>query len=253
MGYTFFPKIDEIYAIVNPTITDDEGLGYEAGSVWVNTVLESAYLCIDSTVGAAVWDLVNYKSRAKNVGIVGNISVIGNRSTMTAKGSQTTFNAYDFFEHHTNFILRGAVSVFPDGAGGFSYAVNRRALLPPFDSTAVTAAIDLFIEETGVVPAYLSDYGQSEHAATKHLVDYGSGIVYVANLFRDYTTGTRKVMYSVENNSGATTTIMNAMLFSETSPNVWNLVPVISPQLVPLFGMPVRISMQNHFISTFNI
>lgn len=42
---------------VDPTNTDDESAlkGYEKGSIWVNTATKNAFICVDSTVNAAVW------------------------------------------------------------------------------------------------------------------------------------------------------------------------------------------------------
>ena len=46
-----------VNAIIAPTVDDDESLGYEAGSLWVDTVATEAYRCVDATGGAAVWRL----------------------------------------------------------------------------------------------------------------------------------------------------------------------------------------------------
>jgi len=42
-------------ATTNPTVNDDSDDGYEVGSLWVNTSTGSVYICVDATVGAAVW------------------------------------------------------------------------------------------------------------------------------------------------------------------------------------------------------
>jgi hypothetical protein len=42
-------------ATVPPTDDDDSGDQYEVGSVWVDTVLDAFYVCVDSSLGAAVW------------------------------------------------------------------------------------------------------------------------------------------------------------------------------------------------------
>ena len=42
-------------ASVDPVVGDDANDGYEVGSQWINTTLDSNFVCVDSTVGAAVW------------------------------------------------------------------------------------------------------------------------------------------------------------------------------------------------------
>jgi hypothetical protein len=42
-------------ATVDPTVNDDSGAGYSLGSVWVNATSDTAFTCVDASVGAAVW------------------------------------------------------------------------------------------------------------------------------------------------------------------------------------------------------
>lgn len=42
-------------AAVAPGATDDAAAGYSVNSLWTDTVLDDAYICLDSTSGAAVW------------------------------------------------------------------------------------------------------------------------------------------------------------------------------------------------------
>ena len=42
-------------ATTAPTVGDDSGDGYSVGSVWVNVTTDTGYLCVDATLGAAVW------------------------------------------------------------------------------------------------------------------------------------------------------------------------------------------------------
>lgn len=45
----------KINATVAPTVTDDKDSGYSVGSHWIDVTLDNAYICVDATVGAAVW------------------------------------------------------------------------------------------------------------------------------------------------------------------------------------------------------
>lgn len=42
-------------AIVPPTATDDSAAGYSVGSMWIDTVGDEAYRCVDASAGSAVW------------------------------------------------------------------------------------------------------------------------------------------------------------------------------------------------------
>ncbi len=42
-------------ALLDPVAGDDVTAGYQVGSVWVNTATNEAFVCVDSSAGAAVW------------------------------------------------------------------------------------------------------------------------------------------------------------------------------------------------------
>jgi hypothetical protein len=42
-------------AIVDPVVTNGAGEGFIPGSLWMNTATQSAFMCVDNTIGAAVW------------------------------------------------------------------------------------------------------------------------------------------------------------------------------------------------------
>ena len=42
-------------AAVNPVVGDDSAGGYAVGSYWINTTTDEAFVCLDASVGAAVW------------------------------------------------------------------------------------------------------------------------------------------------------------------------------------------------------
>lgn len=46
---------ENIAAITAPAVTDSTSNGYSIGSVWINTVSKTPYICTDATAGAAVW------------------------------------------------------------------------------------------------------------------------------------------------------------------------------------------------------
>lgn len=42
-------------AAVSPTVDEDSGDGYAVGSIWIDTTANKQYICLDATVGAAIW------------------------------------------------------------------------------------------------------------------------------------------------------------------------------------------------------
>lgn len=43
-------------ATAAPTVNDDTGDGYSYGSIWVDRTNKKSYICVDPTLGAAVWN-----------------------------------------------------------------------------------------------------------------------------------------------------------------------------------------------------
>ena len=48
-------KLSNLSAAVAPTVNEDSGDGYDVGSFWLDTTADDAYICLDASVGAAVW------------------------------------------------------------------------------------------------------------------------------------------------------------------------------------------------------
>jgi hypothetical protein len=50
-----FGGIHKLNGTTAPTVNEDSNDGYTPGSLWVDTTNDVAYICLDATVGAAVW------------------------------------------------------------------------------------------------------------------------------------------------------------------------------------------------------
>lgn len=48
-------KKSNLSASAAPTVNEDSGDGYDIGSIWCDTSADDAYICLDATLGAAVW------------------------------------------------------------------------------------------------------------------------------------------------------------------------------------------------------
>jgi len=46
-------------AAIDPTANDDSGDGYSVGSTWINVTDDNAFVCLDATAGAAVWEKIS--------------------------------------------------------------------------------------------------------------------------------------------------------------------------------------------------
>lgn len=51
---------ENLSASVNPTATDDRSKGYFVGSKWVNVSSDESFICIDSTISAAIWNKTSH-------------------------------------------------------------------------------------------------------------------------------------------------------------------------------------------------
>jgi hypothetical protein len=55
--------IDNVFKVTehtsNPTVNDDVDLGYKALNIWVNTSVDTAYICVDNANGAAIWSVIS--------------------------------------------------------------------------------------------------------------------------------------------------------------------------------------------------
>jgi len=74
-------------AIVAPTVTDDSASGYSAGSQWIDTVLGQEYVCIDASVGAAVWKVTSI------VGLIQHIHTLDTTSVDVTSASTVYVDA----------------------------------------------------------------------------------------------------------------------------------------------------------------
>ena len=48
-------QLNNLAASAAPTVNEDSGDGYSVGSRWIDTTADKEYVCLDATVGAAVW------------------------------------------------------------------------------------------------------------------------------------------------------------------------------------------------------
>ena len=97
----------------NPTVNDDGSLFFVVGSWWINTVTLTAWLCIDITIGAAVWKgwPVSSSPGTGGPGTVQNAS--GPASFLSWSGAGTDTLTASLISQTANLVFAS-----PDGAAG---------------------------------------------------------------------------------------------------------------------------------------
>lgn len=75
---------------VSPAVTDDSASGYSVGSIWIDTVANTAFLCADAAVGAAVWRQASSGSSSQAIGYTATVLTNSNVSLVpgTSKNNQ---------------------------------------------------------------------------------------------------------------------------------------------------------------------
>lgn len=61
-------NIISVQKLVDPSPTDDPSLGYFIGASWINLTNNTEWVCVDETLGAAIW-----QNRTQNGGSLGSI------------------------------------------------------------------------------------------------------------------------------------------------------------------------------------
>lgn len=65
-------------ATVAPAVTDDSASDYAVGSRWIDTTADAEYVCLDASVGAAVWTETTGAGGGGTADIFGPLYVVGN-------------------------------------------------------------------------------------------------------------------------------------------------------------------------------
>jgi hypothetical protein len=52
---TEFAGKNNLAAVIAPAVGNDSSQGYEVGSQWLDAVAKKEYVCVDASVGAAIW------------------------------------------------------------------------------------------------------------------------------------------------------------------------------------------------------
>ena len=119
-------------AAVAPAVGDDGVAGYSVGSVWIDTTADNAYVCVDSSTGAAVWLLYMTAAQVSKLAAIEALADVTDATNVAAAGAvmdsdispgegilrKTGAGAYT--AHKSNLDAAVAPAVGDDGVAGYS-------------------------------------------------------------------------------------------------------------------------------------
>jgi hypothetical protein len=108
--YSYEGQRDNITAVIDPTVTDDNVSQYSFGSQWYNTLTGKVYQCVDNTTAAAVWKQITpYDGALDNILLSSSQwSRSGIPATSLAAGALA--NGFTFFTDALNKVALGTTS-----------------------------------------------------------------------------------------------------------------------------------------------
>ena len=86
-----FAGIHKVNGTLAPTVNEDSGDGYAVGSHWLDTTNDILYVCLDATVGAAVWQRYQIYD-AELLALAGLTSAADKGIQFTGAGTAGTFD-----------------------------------------------------------------------------------------------------------------------------------------------------------------
>ena len=116
-----YHHLNKLDATTAPTVNDDAGDGYSINSIWIDATNDKAYICLDATVGAAVWKDIT--------GLVSPMTAVGD---MIVQGTSVTLNNTDQSGNkiisaspsNVGRIIASCDLQIPNPVGTISYIVN---------------------------------------------------------------------------------------------------------------------------------
>ncbi len=133
-------------AVVNPTTTDDNSLGYVVGTVWVNTTAQSAYIATSVATGAAAWKQIDNTG-----GSAGGVSLAPSSADVDSSTNPSIF-INDTAGGNLLQLQAGAVNRFVVGNTG-------TVMAGAYNGLTLTSAVDGFTIAGGTTSRTLTITG----------------------------------------------------------------------------------------------
>lgn len=184
-------------ATIAPAVTDDSASGYGVGSEWNDVTADRAYVCMDASVGAAVWVETTAgagggEANTTSNGGTGGIGIVLAKSgvdlpfkSMIAASSKLTVvdgganNRVELDVVEANLTLDnlgGALSVSKGGTGSTTASDARTALNVDIAGTDNSTEVTL-----AGTPDYITIVGQVITRALINLASHVTGLLPIAN------------------------------------------------------------------------
>lgn len=176
--------LDNIVATSAPTVNEDSGDGYSAGSLWVNLTTDLAYLCVDASVGAAIWkqlvdttstQALSGKSFSSITVTGGSITGItdlavadGGTGASSASAARTNLGAVNI----AGDTMTGKLNTAPSASGGAGLNIGGAGAAPSSPSDG-----DLWITTGGAYARVNGTTKKIDSGTVVQIKRYSSGAV----------------------------------------------------------------------------
>lgn len=179
-GTTLTTRLDKLDATTAPTVNDDSGDGYSIGSQWIDVTNDKAYVCVDASVGAAVWveaggSGISTPVSVPNGGtgktsVTTNALLIGNGTgalNELAVGSTPAVPLYD--SGTTSWSMQQRLYI-PNGGIGNQITPSTRGTVYADNDASLYARKDTF-ESAPIIPTVNDDSGDG-YAKASYWLNY---------------------------------------------------------------------------------
>ena len=150
-------------ATTSPTVNDDSGDGYGVGSLWVDVTNDRKYICVDSTLTAAVWQIIPQEGYYNALDYAIPRDGVTNAATslqalidaVNAAGGGTIFMPTGQYKVNTSILV--PQGVYLRGAG----SRQTRIIWGNADATNFTKGVVYSVKGTDGAPGFVFSTGLS--------------------------------------------------------------------------------------------
>ena len=120
--------------IVDPTINDDDSQGYTENSLWTNTVDNTAFICVEPTTGAAVWQIIEVVVTSRVVTGAVESPVLEDKGNQIIKDGAGSTTIVVQLDSTLDFPIDTKMQVIANGSGAVDIASDLGVLINGVDA-----------------------------------------------------------------------------------------------------------------------